>query len=494
MKFLYGITNGPNRPHSRARERFVNSAPKPRDTPKLADGVQFSHAKLPVDVIVMVDANENLHLAIDWNADLKMSDSETVAVGRKTSAKSKFVLRRDSLLLLSGAGDDLRLNLWALPIREASQNDSPTARLLKIGQANPDIGFELVWLDWTGDPAGLAASVCKASQLGCDFVVADVRRSKRRLSLYSIEQNAELLRELSSEYALPIVINARTASSPNFVLGHTSPSQDSSLDDVLLRMVSSNRHAAANLEAGRELRPKANPIEQNVPSLVPVSLIDEDELPSAIIESARLLLNRPGVHSWWYRPIDSRHSESHSIAIHLAKEPSPWQESHLCYREFFETGWCSRHPIAIGQVGRSTAQTRWILVQAPTTKRNATWEPPKLAQTALDSKQGEQSLDDRTWQRHYDNDALAKGILREIQEGASPSQILSRSVRPDLNSSDIQSWRNTPTCSRPSITSKEAFGFCDIRCPKGDRALRARTRRITSAHRSLSKSARNFER
>lgn len=92
----------------------------------------------------------------------------------------------------------------------------------------------------------------------------------------------------------------------------------------------------------------------------------ESEIPAAVLRAASHLLDRgPLVRSWWYRAAP-RHGSIHYRPVfqEVGDQLSPWDDSHLQYWTFQESGWLGSKSGRMGDLGLSTAQAAWILLQA----------------------------------------------------------------------------------------------------------------------------------
>lgn len=461
-KFYRGAVAGRSRPNGFLRER-VFRAFQPGKHGQLANVYQWD---MPSDFTLGFDSKQDCHLLIDWDYSLTSSLDEQFTIRAENIATPQFFRsgrEQDQIVLFQLSKPSV------VPGREVPDRETidvqywmptKTGGFLQPLSLDPfityatdhaDSEFQIALLDTGRDTSAvaIAKAMHEAKELGCDFAFT-------RLAKSGFQPDA--LAQFSAEYKLPILVDQRSSYSPQFVIQPTPvktiPERGTAGDEykrlakVLAELLEDRSRSGKlrdQLAANRfEIEPvKPVDVPAGLSELTRVSLA---ELPTPARNSAELLLQHSdAVHSWWYRSADRNGNFAHRGTFSIADPKFPWNPQHLTYREFYETGRCSRDPISMAKHGRSTPQTAWILLQAPVTKQNANWNAPKLAQRTLmvpaDRQLTAINDDPGSWAWHYDRDSVAKTLKELIGTGQTPLQILSQYPQPSVNSDDIAAWR-----------------------------------------------------
>ena len=108
-----------------------------------------------------------------------------------------------------------------------------------------------------------------------------------------------------------------------------------------------------------------------------------NQVPDEILSATKHLREaRLGVRSWWYRGAPRRGSIRYRpLFQYVSKQPPVWDDQHLQYWTILDSGYLQPGSSMMGDLGWSTPQRAWFLVQAAVTTETKNNPPPEIVQS-----------------------------------------------------------------------------------------------------------------
>ncbi|QEG02181.1 hypothetical protein Mal15_62660 [Stieleria maiorica] len=456
-----GVACGPDRPESEKRAEQIGQAPS-----SWASLRPIIESNYPNDVIAMIDPRGTLHVACDWDADLKLDGKELFVVPADEFDQAKLFRHDDWIVMMQLAQstdhtvdrqsmDHIQLRLWTITgtaqDRTGDWGRSPLAALLN--PAHHSAEYELIWLDVAGwMPADMAASMQAAKEIGCDVVLIDVIAANRDAA-----EMTPLIAELSHRCGIPVMVNKRTTVSPDHWVQPSRAAGSDAVDPRLDEGVAFERRVNAMLRRPLPL-PDTDQNEVAAEALarpeavappatmrcVSLPRVPEADVPEVVLRNARPLLDRgPLVRSWWYRGAAGDGSADAGRLFQATDATVPrWDDRRLQSWTFLESGWLDRRSRRMGEPGLATHQPAWILLQA-VAGSSVDVAPPQLVESVGgDSDRRSPTPGRRDWLWYYDHDAAEESLQQRVVSGATPGEVLQRHGEPEDAAADIDAWRS----------------------------------------------------